>query len=188
MPKRNAILQILKKELDPERYAHSLRVEKTALALARRHRVPAGKASLAALLHDYARKFSRPELLKQAKRFKLGIDPVSKFEPKLLHAQLSALLAKRDFGVKSTEILRAISRHTVGAPGMNKLEKIIYLADHIEEGRNFSGVKKIRSLAAKDLDQAIIESSANILRFLLVKGLPIHPGTIRTRNYYLLNL
>ncbi|KPJ66584.1 hypothetical protein AMJ44_08245, partial [candidate division WOR-1 bacterium DG_54_3] len=130
--------------------------------------------------------YSRKGLLRQARRFKLEIDPVSKFEPKLLHAELSALLAKRDFGIVSEQVLKAISKHTIGAPKMTKLEKIIYLADHIEEGRNFSGVKKIRRLAAKNLNRAIIESSSNMLNFLLRKWLPIHPGTVRTRNYYLL--
>lgn len=188
MPKRAVILKKLREDLDTERFKHSLGVEKTAVALAKRYGVSAKKASLAALLHDYARKFSREELLRQARRFKLNVDPVSKFEPKLLHAELSALLAERDFKVVSGEILAAIKKHTIGAPGMNKLEKIIYLADHIEEGRNFSGVKKIRSLAAADLDQAIIESTSNKLRYLLEKRLPIHPGTIQTRNYYLLKL
>lgn len=184
--RRKDILEKLKGSLDPERFEHSLRVEKTAVALARRFGVSVKKASLAALLHDYSRKYARKELLKQARRFKLGIDPIRKFEPKLFHAELSALLAKKDFGITSKQILGAIKKHTIGTPSMSKLEKIIYLADHIEEGRNFAGVRKTRSLALKDLDQAIVESSSIMLKFLLKKKLPIHPGTVQTRNYYLL--
>ncbi|MEE8638658.1 MAG: bis(5'-nucleosyl)-tetraphosphatase (symmetrical) YqeK [Candidatus Margulisiibacteriota bacterium] len=186
MSRRKDIIRKLKETLDPERFEHSLRVEKTAVALARRYRVSTQKASLAALLHDYSRKYSRKGLLKQARRFKLKIDPIRKFEPKLFHAELSALFAKNEFGVTSKQILGAIRKHTIGTPSMTKLEKIIYLADHIEEGRSFSGVRKIRSLAAKNLDKAILESSSNMLKFLLQKGLPIHPGTVQTRNYYLL--
>jgi predicted HD superfamily hydrolase involved in NAD metabolism len=186
VPKRADILKKLKEALDPERFKHSLRVEKTALTLARKYRVSAGKASLAALLHDYARKYPRKELLKQARRFKLRLDPVSIFEPKLVHAELSALLAKRDFGVTSREVLNAISKHTIGAPGMTRLEKIIYLADHIEEGRIFSGVNKVRRLALKNLDEAIVESASSMLRYLVERRLPVHPGTVNTRNHYLL--
>ncbi len=181
---RKSVLKKLKESLDPERFEHSLGAEKTAVALARKHGVSVKQAGLAALLHDYARKFSRKELLKQAVKFKLKIDPVSRFEPKLLHAELSALLVKRDFGIRSSRILNAIRKHTIGAPRMTKLEKIIYLADHIEEGRNFTGLNKIRRLASKNLDQAIFVSTSNVVKYLLEHGLPIHPGTIETRNYY----
>lgn len=184
--KKPEIINKLRDALAQDRFEHSLRVEKTAVALAKRHKVPIQKAGLAALLHDYARKFSRSRMLKEARRLKLKIDPISRFEPKLLHAKLSARLAKKDFGIRSKEILDAIRRHTIGAPGMSKLEKIIYLADHIEEGRNFIGASKTRRLAFKDLDQAIVETSSQMLSFLLKKGLPIHPGTVETRNYYLL--
>jgi predicted HD superfamily hydrolase involved in NAD metabolism len=183
---REDIIKKLAKVLDRERFEHSLRVEKVAVRLAKKHRASKTKASLAALLHDCARQYSRQQLLKVARKLKLKIDAVSEFEPKLLHAELSARLAKRDFGVRSRDILDAIEKHTIGAPNMSKLEKIIYLADHIEEGRDFSGVSKIRRLAARDLDAAIIESSSRMLRFLLQKGLPIHPGTVKTRNHYLL--
>jgi predicted HD superfamily hydrolase involved in NAD metabolism len=184
--KRVAILKKLKEVLGRSRYAHSLRVEKTALALARRFGVDQKKAGLAALLHDYARQFDRPGLLREAKKFKLRVDPVSRSEPKLLHAELSALMAKKDFGVKSKAVLEAIKKHTIGSPEMTDLEKIIYLADHIEEGRNFGGVGKVRRLAFKNMDQAIAVSTSNMLGFLLKKGLPVHPGTVSTRNYYLL--
>ena len=185
MLKRADIIKKLKQELDPERFEHSLRVEKTAVALARRFKVSIQKASIAALLHDCARKYNRAQMLKQAQALGFKIDPVSRFEPKLLHADLSAHLAKKVFGINSPEILGAISRHTIGASAMSKLDKIIYLADHIEEGRDFKGVEKVRSLAKKDLNQAVIESTSNMLKFVLEKGLPIHPGTIETRNYYL---
>lgn len=186
MRDRNKIIKKLKEALAPDRFKHSLRVEKIALALAKQHGISPQKTSLAALLHDYARQYSRPELLKQAKRFKLKIDKISRFEPKLLHAELSAILARRDFGVNSKQVLGAIRKHTVGAPKMNKLEKIIYLADHLEEGRNYAGVKRIRSSANRNLDKAIAESSTSMLKHLLEAGLPIHPATIETRNYYLI--
>jgi len=184
--KKEDILKKLEKVLDRERFEHSLRVEKVAVKLAKRHGVSKNKASIAALLHDCARQYSRRQLLRVARKFRIKIDPVSFFEPKLLHAKLSALLAKRDFGVISKDVLGAIEKHTVGAPNMSKLEKIIYLADHIEEGRDFSGVNRARKLAAKDLDRAIIESASNMIRFLLQKGLPVHAGTVETRNHYIL--
>lgn len=186
MPKRNEIVKKLKETLDPERFEHSLRVEKIALALGKKWQVGKRNIIPAALLHDCARRFNRNGLLREAKKLGIEVDPVRKFEPKLFHAEISAHLAKKEFGIKSAEILRAIRRHTIGGTGMSKLEKIIYLADHIEERRNFPGIKKMRSLAFKDLDQAMLASTTSMLKYLLARGLPIYPGTVRTRNYFLL--
>ncbi len=187
MLKRSEIIKKLQSALDPERFEHSLRVEKVAVALAQKYGVSVKKASQAALLHDYARKYDRNGLLKQAKRLKVKIDEVSRFEPKLLHADIGAILAQRDFGIKDKEVLNAIRKHTVGSPRMTKLEKIIYLADHVEEGRDISGLKQLRKLAMRNLDKAIVESTSKSLSFLVKKGAPINAGTIQTRNYYLLN-
>jgi len=185
-PKRNEIIKKLKKSLDPERFEHSLRVEKVALALGKKYHVDLNSISLAAILHDCARRYDRKELLKMAKKMKLKTDPVKKLEPKLFHGEIGARLARDEFNVKSKDVLRAIRNHTTGAPGMSKLEKIIYLSDHIEDKRAFPGVKKLRNLAFNDLDRAIFESASSMLRFLLQKKMPIHPETVRTRNNYIM--
>jgi len=182
---RAELIVALKKSLDHERFAHSLRVEKTALALGKKYGVSPSAISLAALLHDCARRYDRAGLLKMARRYRFHIDPIKKSEPKLFHGELGALIAKEEFGVKSPAVLRAISSHTTGAPSMSKLEKIIFLADHLEEKRHFPGIERLRKLAARDLDQAVEASSAATLKYLLEKKLPIHPDTLITRNSYL---
>ncbi|MFA4844327.1 MAG: bis(5'-nucleosyl)-tetraphosphatase (symmetrical) YqeK [Candidatus Margulisiibacteriota bacterium] len=185
MKERCWIVARLKATLDPERFAHSLRVEQVALALARRHRVSLNKASLAALLHDCARRDSRSGLLKKARRLGLTIDPVQAQEPKLLHGELGARLAREEFEVKARDILAAIRHHTTGRPKMSKLEKIVFLADHIEEGRDYTGLKNLRRLAFRDLDGAVVESASRQIAYLLRKKVPIHPGSVLTRNSYL---
>lgn len=187
MDKRAQIINKLKEALDGERFAHSLRVERSAVALARKHGVSVKKASLAALLHDCARKFKREQLIREAVKAGIKVDALSRFEPKLLHAELGARMAGKEFGIKDKEVLSAIRKHTVGSPAMTRLEKILYLADHIEEGRDFRGVKKIRRTAFQDMDRAVAESATKMLKYLLDQGLPAHPGTVYTRNYYLTN-
>ena len=108
------------------------------------------------------------------------------FEPKLFHGEIGRHLAKDEFGVKDQEILTAIENHTTGRPGMSRLEKIIYLADHVEIGREFSGIDRIRKLAFTDLDRAIIAFAENSIAYFLKLGLPFHPATVETRNYLLL--
>lgn len=174
--------------LGSERFEHSLRVEKIALALAKKHRVSRQKIILSALLHDCARRYDRRELLKQAKTLGLPIDPIRKFEPKLFHGEIGAMIAEKEFGVRSADVLNAIRYHTTGRPGMSKLEKIVYLADHIEEGRDFSGVGRLRKLAFQDMDRTIFESTSAMISFLLEKNLPIYSATVETRNHFLLKI
>ncbi|MFA6431858.1 MAG: bis(5'-nucleosyl)-tetraphosphatase (symmetrical) YqeK [Candidatus Margulisiibacteriota bacterium] len=178
----------LKETLDPERYEHSLRVEKSAIELAQKYGVSVEDASIAGLLHDCSRKYTKQEMLEVAQKIGLEIDPIRKLEPKLFHAEISAHMAEKEFGIRSKEVLQAIRVHTVGSENMSTLDKIVYLADHIEEGRDFIGVDHIRNLAYKDLDKAVFESVSNMLKFLVGNNLPIYPQTIAVRNRYLLNI
>ncbi len=155
----------LKQNLSAGRFQHSLGAEKFAVKLAKKHHAPVAKAALAALLHDCAKK-------------KKGQDPLG-------HAPASARLARSLFGVTDKEILNAIKKHTTGAPKMSALEKIIYLPDHLEAGRKFNNVAKMRRIAFKDLDQAIIMVASSIIEFLIKQNLTIDPATFKTRNYYL---
>ncbi len=188
MPSREKIIAKLRVTLDPERFEHSLRSEKIALALAKKYHVDQPSAATAALLHDCARRWDRPGLLKQARKLGLVIDPIRKLEPKLFHGEIGAWLARHEFGVRSKAVLDAIANHTTGRPKMSKLEKVIYLADHLEEGRDYAGVDKLRRLAFKDMDRAIFESTSAAIGWLAHKGLPLYVPSVETRNYYLLEL
>ena len=59
---------------------------------------------------------------------------IEKHSP-LLHAKAGNCLAQKKYGITDEEILLAISYHTTGRPRMSLLEKIIYIADYIEPGR-----------------------------------------------------
>jgi len=185
MRNNDLIKEKLKRLLPPERYKHSLRVEAAALALASRHKVNCKKASIAALLHDCSRFLSRKQMLEKGFAWGLAVGPIEKLEPKLLHAKLSAVIALRDFKIKDKQILSAIKLHTVGAEKMSTLDKIIYLADHIEGERGYKEVKKVRKLAFLDLDSAIVESTSSMIRHLLGENMPISCETINTRNAHL---
>jgi predicted HD superfamily hydrolase involved in NAD metabolism len=180
------IIKRLKSLLGPSRFKHSLRVRKKVLHLSKFHRVNLKKASMAGLLHDVSRFMDRSGFLKFAVKIGLPIDPVSRIEPKLLHAPLSAYIARHKFGIKDRQILKAISSHTLGRKGMTMLEKIVYIADHVEEGRSHAGAAGARRLAEANIDQAIVAISSSMIKYLLGNNLPVHPMTLEVRNYYLL--
>ena len=174
----------LKRRLSPERFAHSLRVAILAESLAKKLGADPAKGRLAGLFHDIARYHKGPALLMDAKRYGLVPDSFQQNDPKLIHADVSAEIAREEFGVTDDEILQAIRRHTLGSSQMAILDKVLYLADHLEPGRRLSWSASILQLAETDLDAAIAEAAKKTLEFVLQKNGPIHPRTVDTWNQY----
>jgi predicted HD superfamily hydrolase involved in NAD metabolism len=116
----------------------------------------------------------------------LDIDPVSEATPHLLHADVSALVARDTFGVKDEEVLQAIANHTLGRPGMSLLSCIVFLADSLEPGRgNTPELEALRQMSYQNLDRAVWLTCDYSLKYLLEKHCLIHPRTIATRNWFL---
>lgn len=153
-----------------------LRVAATAQALARRHGVDPERARLAGLYHDWAREWSAAELLAEAGR--LGLGPAV---PEVLHGPVAAALLPPLPGLDA-EVRVAIARHTTGAPGMSRLDMVVYLADLIEPGRDFAGVDQLRRLAHEDLEAATLAAMDQTLRDLLDRRLPIDERGVAARN------
>jgi predicted HD superfamily hydrolase involved in NAD metabolism len=182
------ILVILTNELRPARFRHSREVSRTAVRLAERWGTDVEKARLAGILHDCARSLKGEALLACATENGLSPSEIELRQPALIHAKLGALMAERRFGVKDPAILQAIRVHTTGAAQMTELDKIIYLADSIEPGRNFPGVQLIRELAEKDLDTAVLAAFDQGIRFVLDGGGLMHPDTVDGRNSLLMEM
>ena len=100
-----------------------------------------------------------------------------------MHAPLGAEIASKEYGVDDVEILDSIRFHTTGRENMGILEKVIFLADYIEPGRNFPGVEEIREQAFEDIDSAMTMALDKSLKFVISKGALIHPLTVKARNY-----
>lgn len=180
---REEVLKAVEKQLSPSLLRHVCQVAEAAQKLAGIYKEDEEKAYLAGLLHDYAKEKSAAELLIIAAENDL-LDDVYRQVPYLLHAPVSALLIKREMEIDDEEIIEAISNHTLGKAAMNNLEKIIFLADMIEPDRIFPEVDKLRSLAAKNLDRAMLLGLDSTLRYCLDKNSIIHLQTILARNYF----
>ena len=175
----------LKKELDKERYTHTLGVMYTAAALAMTYGANLEQAMYAGLLHDCAKCISNEKKLKLCKKHKIPVTPSEERSPFLLHAKLGAYFARKHYDVKDKEILHAIQVHTTGEPGMNTLDKIIYIADYIEPNRDKApNLAEIRKLAFEDLDKAMLKILADTLKYLEKKGGELDPLTLETYQYF----
>ena len=118
-----------------KRYNHSLRVMETAEELAIIYGVSAKKTRIAAVLHDCGRLKDCNNLKKQFDSRKIVLDRDTESNRNLHHAVLGRFIAYDNFCITDMDILNAVRYHTTGRPGMSLLEKIVYLADAIEDKR-----------------------------------------------------
>ncbi|SDP36679.1 bis(5'-nucleosyl)-tetraphosphatase (symmetrical) YqeK [Selenomonas ruminantium] len=179
--------QLLQKSLKPGRYEHSLGVAETAVFLARRFGVDEQKARVAGLLHDCAREFRNEDLIGEAEKRLIVVEPLERRMPLLLHAYVGSRLVAEKYGVNDNDIEQAIWRHTVGGPQMTDLDKIIWFADMIEPHRDYPEVEMLRGLArTAGLDEMLLVGLTESIAFVLRKGGLVHPATVNARNEILL--
>jgi predicted HD superfamily hydrolase involved in NAD metabolism len=170
----------------PHRYAHSVRVARLADRLAQRHGEDAALARRAGMLHDVARLYDVARLLAECERRSLPVDGFERRHPIVLHARLGAELARDDFGERDERVLQAIRRHTLAAPGMTRLDAILYLADGLEPGRNFPERAGLEARAFADLDDAMRAVLASSIVYLRGRGLEAAPQTLAALETYTL--
>lgn len=178
----------LREVMHEKRYEHTLGVVEAAVYLAGKYGANAEDARIAALLHDYAKDFSEEELKNYIRHHKLEADNILMDAYQLLHGKVAAAIAEKDFKIESKDILNAIENHTTGREHMSLLEKIIYLADFIEVGRNYPGADDLRLRAEEDLDKAMLFAFNNTIKYVLEIGKLLHPNTVLARNEVLSKL
>ena len=184
--KRERVLSWLSEHVPQSRIDHILRVEQMAVELAENHRQNVEKAAMSGLMHDLAKYFKPAKLLEMARAEGLEIDPVMELHPHLLHADVSAIVARDTFGVQDEEVLQAIANHTLGRPEMTELSCIVFLADSIEPGRGDTPeLQALRQMSYQNLSQAVWRTCDYSLKFLIETHCLIHPRTIATRNWFL---
>ena len=137
------------KDLGEKRFNHSMRVVDMALKLNEIYKIDEDKVYLAAFFHDCA-KYNEQKYIKL---LEIDNDEMSKklIQSPTLHSYIGAKVAKKVYNIKDKDILNAINYHTTGRANMSDLEKIIFLADAIEEKRDYDGVDEIRKKSFEDL-------------------------------------
>ena len=176
----------LKKHLKEDRYNHSLSVMEMSVKLAKRYHVDKNKVIRAALMHDLAKELPFDELKKYIKENKIYVSRMEMFLGVTLHGKVSADICAKKYGFDEDEC-KAISNHTTGRPHMTMAEKIVFIADKIDETRTYEGIEELRNLAFENIDKAILKNIENTIENNIKKGRPILEESIKTRNYILIN-
>lgn len=180
------IEKTLKGMLPERRLKHSLNVSKCAVKLSEIYKCDKEKAEIAGLVHDCAKYFTDEQIEDSIKRFNVELDPLEVNNIALSHSVIGSYVAVDIFNIKDEEIINAIKYHTTGKENMSLLEKIIYIADLIEEDRNFPRVEELRELTySGKLEEALLLSFNNTIKFVIDNNQLIHPRTIKARNYIL---
>ncbi len=181
---RHRVISWLKKNVSEHRLQHILGVEQTCISLARCHQVDEQQAAQAGLMHDLAKFFSPRKLLKLATEAKIPVDTICFSDPHLLHAEIGAVVARQEFGVKDLKVLDAICNHTLGTPQMSRLSCVVYIADALEPNRGDNPeLAAMRNVAKENLYKCVQQTSDYSLKYLVSKQKVIHPRTILTRNW-----
>ncbi len=179
------IRKAMEKSLDPKRFEHTLGVAYTAAALAMCNQVDTEKAIVAGLLHDCAKGLSNDKRLSICENRNMSVSEVERKNPSLLHAKVGSIMAMEEYDIEDMDIIQAIMNHTTGRPGMSTLEKIIFVADYMEPGRNKAkNLEIIREMAFKDLEKALFKILEDTLTYLEESEEEIDDMTKKTYDYY----
>lgn len=180
---RAELISKIKQAVSSKRFQHILGVEKSALDLAKKNNYSLEKASIAALVHDYAKERTDQEFKEAILKFNLSSDLLN-WNNFIWHGVVGAEFIRTELGIEDEEILNAVRRHTVGDIEMTTLDQIVYVADYIEEGRDFPGVKEARLVASENLKAAVSFETKHTLQFLMENNKVIYPAAILTYNQW----
>ncbi len=181
----NKIRKSMEKCLDNKRFEHTLGVAYTAAALAMCNDVDTEAAIVAGLLHDCAKCLSNEKKLSMCEKRNMKISNIERKNPSLLHAKVGSVIALEEYHIEDMDIINAVLNHTTGRPGMSLLEKIIFVSDYIEPGRNkAANLEYIRKLAFQDLDKALLKILEDTLLYLEESEDDIDDMTQKTYDFY----
>ena len=177
---KSVIEPFIREHLKPKRLKHTYGVAAEAKKLAERYGEDPDKAELAGLCHDMMRNISPEESAELVRRY--GLPEKLADNPNLAHGKIAAKVLTDVYGMQDEDLLNAVRYHPTGRKGMSRLEKILYLADAIEPGRDYPQVGALREAAEEDLDKACILCMERSMEYVRSTGASVDPDTIEACN------
>lgn len=200
-----SMLDVLRAEvsgaMSPKRFRHTVAVEVMTERLCKLY-CPTLTMPMraAALLHDCTKELTQEMQEDLCRELGLEVSDLDRLSPKTLHARTAAaLIPKRYPAFDLPLIVNAVRWHTTGHADMMLTEKLLYLADYIDESRNFESCVILRRYFwGAEPERMTDEARLTLLRDTLllsfdmtVKDLleehrPVAPDTVNARNALLL--
>ena len=189
--------------MSEKRFYHTAEVEKMAARIGEIYapdKIDVLRA--AGLLHDITKEYSTEKQLQICREFGIITTKQDILTPKTFHAKTAAVLIPVLYPeFADDEVVSAVRWHTTGNADMTLLEKIVYLADYIDESRKFEDCVKLRRIFWDANPREMSEKERNIhltktlvvsfnmtLSGLISENAPISDDTFMARNALLLSL
>ena len=192
-----ALRESVASKMSEKRFRHTAAVESMVARLAALY-CPEEENALraAALLHDITKEYDTDTQLELCRRMGVPTDESDRLAHKTLHARTAAALipeAYPDFHHET--VISAVRWHTTGRAGMTLCERLLYLADYIDDSRLFPDCVRLRALfwgedvaamteeeRRSHLNRILITSFDMTIRALINEGAIVSPDTIDARN------
>ncbi|MFA1733627.1 bis(5'-nucleosyl)-tetraphosphatase (symmetrical) YqeK [Fusobacterium animalis] len=185
----NELKEIVKSKMSLKRFTHTLGVVEMSEKLAKIYNADIEKCKVAALLHDICKEMDMEYIKNICKNnFMNELSEEDLENNEILHGFAGSYYVKTELGINDKEILNAIKYHTIGAKNMTLVEKIVYIADAIEYGRNYPSVVEIREETFKNLDKGILMEIEHKKKYLESIGKKSHPNTYKFKKEILKEL
>lgn len=163
-----------------KRIEHIYRTTKCAITLAKRFGADAKKTIRAAMYHDVGKYVETKEL--ENADFRCN-DAVFDCAKNVRHSYIGEAIARDVIGERDEEVLRAIRLHTTGGSDMTTLQKIVFCADCIEEGRTAPGTEARREAVFADLDRGMLKIVEETIQYLQEKPIVIDTRILECREW-----
>lgn len=193
----NRLRETVQARLSEKRCRHTLAVEDMAARLCALYcPEETEKLRAAALLHDITKELSVSEQVVLCHAYGIPISEDDLLAPKTLHARTAAAQIPVEYPeYDDPTIVSAVRWHTTGHAEMTLTEKLLYLADYIDDSRTFRNCVILRrffwganpqSMTAQArealLRDTLLLSYDMTVRDLLDEGTPVAVDTIEARN------
>ena len=190
-------------KLSPKRFRHTVAVEEMVMRLCALY-CPEYEMQMraAALLHDITKEMENCQQESMCREYGIPVTPADRISPKTFHARTAAARIPASYPAFDDPIIvEAVRWHTTGHAGMTLTEKLLYLADYIDDSRTFQNCVMLRryffganpkKMTPEErielLRETMLLSYDMTIRDLLDEGKPIAEDTLQARNELLLEL
>ena len=192
-----ALRESLRDQMSEKRYLHTVAVEDMVARLCAVY-CPEETNLLraAALLHDITKELDAEAQKDVCRERGIEISADDEMAPKTFHARTAAaLIPERYPAFHHDTVVSAVRWHTTGRGGMTLTEKLLYLADYIDDSRKFPDCVRLRDffwnasperMSEADrlahLRRTLIMSFEMTVRALLCEDAVISIDTMEARN------
>ena len=139
------------------------------------------KAEFAGRYHDIAKCFDQEQMDECVRKYGISSEFIG--SKALAHSKVAAEILRQDYGVDDEDVLNAVRSHTTGRKGMSLLEEIVYVADAIEDNRNYPELKTLQRQAEYDLDRVCLVIMDFAVEKIYQKGRMPDNTTLEAREW-----